>query len=160
MSALTDVAVDDDAAATVVPQWVVFACGEHRFAVQLEHVREILDPPGYTRIPGCGRELCGLIALRGRIITVIDFAAAHGLPPAARLADHALLLLERGEGLAGLAVERVLGVAHGVDRSLPLSGAALKALDSGREDVLGIGEFAGVPFTALDPGPMLARLLP
>jgi chemotaxis signal transduction protein len=159
MSPDTGVAAEEGVAVSAGLQWVVFACDEFRFGVRLDRIREIVAVPGYTRLPGCGPEVCGLIALRGRIITVLDFAAAHGFAPAARLADHALLLLERGEGLVGLAVERMIGVAHEHATGLALSGEALHALEAGRDDVLGVGELDGVPFTAVDPDVLIGRLL-
>jgi purine-binding chemotaxis protein CheW len=159
MASQTGVAADEGATVEAAPQWVVFACDAHRFAVPLERIREIIAPPGYTRLPGCGPEVCGLIALRGRIITVLDFAAASGFAPAAAHRNHALLLLEDGERLVGIAVEEVLGVTGNGPEGLALHGDVLRALDATRDDVLGIGEFEGLPFMAVDPDALIARLL-
>lgn len=93
-------------------QWVAFRCAGHRCAVPLEQVRAILTPTPYTRIPGAGREVCGLAGVRGRIITVLDLGVLLGGTAAAEKPDHRLLLIERGGRVIGIAVEDVLAVSH------------------------------------------------
>lgn len=94
------------------PQWVAFRCAGQRCAVPLEQVRAILTPAPYTRIPGTGREVCGLAGVRGRIITVLDLGVLLGGTPAADTPDHRLLLIERSGRVVGMAVEEVLAVSH------------------------------------------------
>jgi purine-binding chemotaxis protein CheW len=136
-----------------LPQWVIVACGGRRFGFPLQCVTEILSPRPFTRLPGTGLEVCGLIGVRGRIVTVFDLGIIVGGRPAAVQTDHRLLLLEVGRRRVAVAAEDVLAI----------EGAALlsEAEDDSRAAgaVLGTGEAEAGPFTALDPGALLETLL-
>lgn len=144
--------------AAQAPQWVVFSCESHLFAVPVGQVREIVPGTRLTRIPGCGVEVAGLMNLRGRVVTVFDFGAALSLRPAVALPEHLLLVLEHDERPAALAVDRVLAVAHGGPGQLPVRAEALRALDVPTDGVLGVGDWSGRAFLALDVPAVLARL--
>jgi len=147
-------------ATEVAPEWVIFACDGHRFALPLERVREVLEPGPVTRLPGCGPAVCGLVGVRGRVITTFDFGAAVSLRPATSVPGHRLILLEHGDRVYALAVDGIVAVARAPAAELPLRAAALRALDIERDDLLGIGVFADQPFLAVAPDRLLARLLP
>lgn len=155
----TAVAAAERAAYLAAPQWVVFAAGGHWFAFPITRVREILPPRPFTRLPGCGPEVCGLIGLRGRILTVFDFGAALGLGASSDRPEHRLVLLEQGERVVGMAVDEMVAVTRLAARDLSLPSEVLRAFDIDREDVIGVGELDGRPYTAVDPEPMLRRLL-
>ncbi len=150
----------DPAALEAAPEWVVFSCDGHRFALPLGRVREVLEPRPATRLPGCGAAVCGLVGVRGRVITTFDFGAAVALRPATSTAGYRLILLEHGDRVYGLAVDGIVAVARAAAAELPLQADALRALDIERDDLLGIGAFAEQPFLAVDPDRLLARLLP
>jgi purine-binding chemotaxis protein CheW len=136
-------------------RWVVFRCGERRFGVPLEQVNEIVPPLPFTRLPGVGADVCGLVGVRGRVITVVDLGVVLGDRPAAATADHRLLLLELGGRRLGVAVDEVCEIAA----------AALERLESDTETgavaLAAIGKARGEdgPFTALDPGRLLKHRL-
>jgi purine-binding chemotaxis protein CheW len=136
------------------PLWLLFACDEHFFAIPLALVREIVPPQRFTRLPGCAPEVCGLIGLRGRVITVFDLGAALGLRPSTCAADYRLLLVEQGDRVAGVVVEAVSATE-------PLRMDALAPDDRGRRfaDALGMGEWNGARVLALDIDHILGRLL-
>jgi chemotaxis signal transduction protein len=77
----------------------------------LDRVHEIVPPQPVTRVPGCGREVYGLLGLRGRVVTVFDFGTIAGGPASAGIPDHRLVLLKYGERIVGLAVDQVLTIA-------------------------------------------------
>ena len=94
-----------------MPEWLIISCSGVRRAIPLHYVREILEPLPYTRLPGCGPEVCGLIGFRGRIVTVFDIGSLLGLRPSRSIPDHRVLLFEDGaEPVAG-AVDEVIMVA-------------------------------------------------
>lgn len=150
-------AQDDGSAST--PQWVVFTCDGHDFALPIGRVREILPPRPFTRLPGADAAVCGLIGLRGRVITVLDFGVAVGLAPAAREPGHRIVLLDGAARTVGLVVERVVGVAGGDMAEIERQAEALRALDAGMDELVGIGERDGRPFTIVDAERVLDRLL-
>ena len=138
------------------PQWVVFRCADRRLALPLDRVREILTPRPFSRLPGTGPEVCGLVGVRTRIVTAFDLGVILGLAPARNAPDHRLLLIEYGERTPALVVEEVLAVAP-AELSETASFGIPAALD--RQLILGTGEFESVPFIALDSHRLLDRLL-
>lgn len=129
--------------------WVVFACEGRHYGLPLEHVSEIITPRPFTRLPGAGREVCGLVGIRGRVVTVFDLGAILGLRSAASFPDHRLLLLELGVRRVGAAVEEVVDIAPArIERT------------AGEAGVIGTGYVSDATFTALDPQSLLRRLLP
>lgn len=154
----TDATVGELPSSGPAPRWVVFSCEGHLFGVPVAQVREILRPATLTRIPGSGTEIAGLVNVRGRVVTVLDFGAALSLRPAVALPEYLLLVLEQEERPAALAVDRVLAIEHDAQGRLPLTAEALRALDVDTADVLGVGDWNGRPFLALDAPALLERL--
>src|SRR3954467_7360390 len=81
---------------------VLFIVGEHRFAVPIARIREIIPARAYTPLPGSGAHVCGLINLRGRIGTGVDRGARLNLPPASASPGHSIVIVEHRGKLAGL----------------------------------------------------------
>lgn len=160
MTPATGSVARETAAPEVAPEWIVFVCAGHRFALPLERVREVLESRPITRLPGCGPAVCGLVGVRGRVITAFDFGAALALAPAVSTPGYRLILLEHDERTYALAVDSILAVARASAAELPLRAEALRALGIERDDLLGIGAYADQPFLAVDPDRLLARLLP
>lgn len=139
--------------------WVVFGCEERAFGFPLERVREILLPRPFTRLPGCGPEVCGLIGFRGRIVTVFDLGAVLGLRAAAERPETRLLLTEVGGRTVACAVEVVEGVRPATITELGRRRTVLRGIDVDRDAVLGTGEIGGRTFLALDSDRILGGLL-
>ncbi len=149
----------EGAVVSAVSQWVVFACGEHWFGLPLERTREILPPRKITRLPGCGPEVCGLVGIRGRVVTVFDFGVIIGGGSSLAKPDHRMLVLfVQGRRVAAL-VDEIIAVSREEAGVLPLDGEALRPYDIDRDDLVGIGAFGDRPFLALDPDRILGRLL-
>lgn len=147
-------------AATAAEEWVVFGCGAHRFGLSVGRVREITTPRPATRLPGCGPEVRGIVALRGRVVTVFDFGAAFGVGPVSGPPeDRRVLLVQHGERLVGLLVDRVEGVARGEGAVLALGAGALREVDVERPEVLGVGTYAESAFVAVDSDMIIGRMV-
>jgi purine-binding chemotaxis protein CheW len=148
-------AADADAASALpTARWVMFVCDGQRFGIRLDQVSEIVPPRPFTRLPGAGPAICGLIGLRGRVVTVVDAGTVLGMRASASLPDHRLLLLELGSRRIGLAVEEVTAVAPA--RLEPpgdeLGGRLARA-------VVGTARVGDAGFVALDPDALLMHLL-
>ena len=141
-------AAEAGTAATAYPQWVVFTCSDHRYAVPLDRVREIVTPRPFTRLPGSEGAVAGLIAVRGRVITAYDAGLALGLHRAVAAPDHRILLVDVAGRVAALVVEDVCAVA-----GLPLEPVGTGAL------VIGSAEWDGAPVEALDLEHLLERAI-
>ena len=106
-----DVASSGAVESAHMPPWVFFACGGRGFAVPLARVHEIVPPQPLTRLPGCGPEVCGLIGLRGRVVTVFDLGVLYGDTAASSKPSHRLVLVWRGDRVIGLAVDEIVTIA-------------------------------------------------
>lgn len=53
-------------------KFMIFSLGDHRFAVALSQVKEVIGMTEITRLPNVPQYFKGLINLRGHIISVID----------------------------------------------------------------------------------------
>lgn len=129
-----------------------------RLALPLACMREVLPAPRYTRLPGTGAEVCGLINLRGQIVTVVDLGARLGLTPAATLPEHGVVIVQYGRTQLGLAVAAVAGLGSATADELEETGAALQELELVHDFVRGaVADEAGV-LIALDADALLRPL--
>jgi purine-binding chemotaxis protein CheW len=151
----TSVAAEAGSYAPPEPQWVVFLCDGRPFGFPLERVTEIMTPRPFTRLPGAGGEVCGLIGVRGRIVTVIDLGVVLGNREAATNVNHRLLLLDLGARRIAAAVDDVLAIEPATLRPYPegLPGEVHDAALLGTA----VAEVGG--FVAMDPAALLERLL-
>jgi purine-binding chemotaxis protein CheW len=91
--------------------YLVCACGNDRFALALAQVAQVLPARPVTPLPGAPAAILGLIAISGRVVSLIALAQALGRAAAAA-SDEGHVVLLRGAGVpVALAVDRVLGVA-------------------------------------------------
>ena len=51
---------------------LVFRIGDERFAVPLAHVQEMLRSPRVTPVPRVSKDIAGILALRGCMLTIFD----------------------------------------------------------------------------------------
>jgi chemotaxis signal transduction protein len=147
------------APARMAGRWVLFRCGDRTWGIALERVREILTPQPFTRLPGCGPAVAGLVGIRGRVVTAFDLGRLLASRSAAALPDHRLLLLDQGERVLGLVVDDVSAVADAVLRPPPGREEWLEGFDTDTPDVIGIGEAEGATFVALDLDALLGGRL-
>jgi purine-binding chemotaxis protein CheW len=156
----TEAVADIPADAVVEPErMVLFVVGEHRFGVPIDRIREIIPARPYTPLPGSGAHVCGLINLRGRIVTVVDLGARLNLPPAAGNPDHSIVIVEHRGKLVGMAVEQVARIASVDPESLQDSAETLRSLRLDRDYLRGVGEVDEEIFVAVDPDELFGAVL-
>ena len=85
---------------------LAFEVGGSVFACDMESFREIVPTQRTTRLPGAPDSVCGLINLRGTIVTVIDGGIALGKRPCERTSG-LTLLADYFERLVGVGVDDV-----------------------------------------------------
>jgi purine-binding chemotaxis protein CheW len=96
------------------------------FACDMEAFREIVPAQRTTRLPSAPDTVCGLINLRGTIVTVIDSGAVLAKPPCSRTAG-LILLVEYSDRLAGILVDDVRDI-HDVPINEFESGVPLESV--------------------------------
>jgi purine-binding chemotaxis protein CheW len=84
--------------------------GNEAYGVPLASVREILVPPPMTEVPRAADHFLGVISVRGEIITVIDLPKLLNLEVAHDGTHSRVLLVNNGQELIGMAVDRVIQV--------------------------------------------------
>lgn len=84
--------------------------GDEVYGFPLSAVREILMPPPLTEVPRAPAHVLGVIAVRGQIITLVDLPRLLNLVGAERQPPARVLLVDDGEELIGVAVDRVVQV--------------------------------------------------
>jgi purine-binding chemotaxis protein CheW len=101
-------AVQTTAAAEV--EVLTFALAGENYAVNIEHIIEIVTPRATTRVPNADRSVVGIISLRGLIVTLVDVRAKLHHPGTAAGADPRIIVVERNGETLGFEVDRVLRV--------------------------------------------------
>lgn len=71
---------------TETQQYVAFRLGQEVFALEVSHVREILQLTRITRVPGMPGYILGLIDVRDKAIPVLDMRRKFGIKEAAKKA--------------------------------------------------------------------------
>lgn len=62
------------------PQYLTFRLGSETYALEILHIKEIIEFGGLTEVPLMPRFLRGVINLRGSVVPVIDLAVRFGRP--------------------------------------------------------------------------------
>src|SRR5438876_2047082 len=85
---------------------LVFEIAGNGYACEMDAFREIVPNQEMTRLPGAPDTVCGLINLRGTIVTVIDGGTALGKPAYSR-AEGLILLVDYFDRWIGIGVDDV-----------------------------------------------------
>jgi purine-binding chemotaxis protein CheW len=153
-------ATEETTEAEMPPQrMVVLRAGEHRFGVALEHVREIIPQRPFTRLPGSAPYVCGLINLRGTILTVLGLAARMGLAaPGAEAEGESVVVIERAGRAVGLVVDEVERIAEVDAEALDASLDTLRDSGVDRTWLRGLAEIEPGLLLVLDADEVLRVL--
>ena len=75
-------------------QYLTFVLDEEVFAVDVARVREILEMPSITKVPGVPGFMRGVINLRGRVVPVIDLHMKFGMQQTAQTVNTCIIVVE------------------------------------------------------------------
>lgn len=84
--------------------------GTEAYGFPLYAIREILVPPPIAEVPRAPSAVLGVISVRGQIITVVDLPSALNLESGRSREEGRILLVDNGDELIGVAVDRVIQV--------------------------------------------------
>ena len=133
--------------------YVTFTTAGQLFGLPIEHVQDVFPLADVTRVPLAGREIAGVLNLRGRIVTVIDLANRLWLDVPRDATARMVIGIERGAESFGILVDRmgeVLSLADGDREPAPIN--LDRTLDAAATGVFRLDEKILV---ALDAGRML-----
>jgi purine-binding chemotaxis protein CheW len=98
-------------AGAAVRRLLLFAVRGRLYGCHIEAVREIVPFRPCTRLPGAPPYVCGLINLRGTIVTVLDLGVRLGGEAVDR-SEGSIILVEHGSRVTGLGVDELRDVHH------------------------------------------------
>lgn len=87
--------------------YVSFTTAGQLFGLPIECVQDVFTLGKITPVPLAGREIAGVLNLRGRIVTVIDLASRLALDAATDAGANMVIGIERGSESFGVLVDRV-----------------------------------------------------
>ena len=90
-----------------IDAFVTFSVANQLFGVPVTRVQDILTPDAMAPVPGGPAEVCGLINLRGRIVTVIDMRTRLSLPGKGEKRQGMCVTVESGGEAYTLFVDKV-----------------------------------------------------
>lgn len=98
----------------VAPMWsgVGFSCLGVNFVIPMGQVKEMMDVPSSTRLPGVKYWVVGLANVRGRLLPLIDLARFAGGQLNSQRKAHRVLVLETDTLYSGLIADRSFGMKH------------------------------------------------
>jgi purine-binding chemotaxis protein CheW len=134
---------------------LAFEVGGTVFACDMESFREIVPTQRTTRLPGAPDTVCGLINLRGTIVTVIDGGVVLGKPPCAR-SGGLILLADYFDRLVGVAVDDVRDI-HDVPIDQFASADATQSIGEGI--VTGVVEIDAKRVMVLDVRALVQKVI-
>lgn len=134
-----DVAVadyDSDDAVQSTLELLTFLIADEEYAIDIERVIEIVTPTQITRVPNAGRNITGIISLRGTIVTILDVRGKLGHAPGESTLDTRIVVVRDSGGSAGFVVDRVLRVVKILPEELEQQPAA--TVDERNEMIQGV----------------------
>ncbi|MDD5180892.1 MAG: chemotaxis protein CheW [Gallionellaceae bacterium] len=110
-----------------------FRLAHERYAVESRHVREVVALENLTPLPGAPAFVCGIVNVRGEILSVIDIKKFFDLPQKGLPDLHKIIVLQSDNMLFGVLADTITGV-----RQIPLAGIqpSLPTLIGIREEYL------------------------
>jgi purine-binding chemotaxis protein CheW len=82
------------ASITDTKQYLTFQLCEEVFAVDVSHVREILEFTTVTKVPRTPEYMRGVINLRGSVVPVLDMRLKFGLSRTEKMVDTCIIVVE------------------------------------------------------------------
>jgi chemotaxis signal transduction protein len=92
-------------------QFCTFYVDEHCFGVSVDKVQEVLRSQPMTSVPLAPQEVCGLINLRGQIVTVIDLRRCLNLPDREQPGG-TNVIVQTGDDIVSLLVDEMGNVEY------------------------------------------------
>jgi purine-binding chemotaxis protein CheW len=75
-------------------QFLTFKLGDEVFALDISRVREVLEHPRITKVPGTPEFMRGVINLRGRVVPVIDIKLKFDMGKTEKTIDTCIIIVE------------------------------------------------------------------
>ena len=121
----------------VVRQYSTFFVDRFHFAIDVDHVQEVVRPMPTTPVPLTSEVVDGLVNLRGQIVTAVDLRSRLELPRREDAEPSASLIVRTSCGLISLRVDRLGDVLDFDDTSTNAQLSAVQPGDIESQSVAG-----------------------
>ncbi len=106
-----------------------FRVGGNHLVSRLGEVREILEYPVLTRVPGAQSWVKGIANVRGNLLPIMDLQGFLSGVPAEIGRRTRVLVIRHGDLTAGLVVDEVMGLRHFFEEEWQEAGPDVPGLD-------------------------------
>ena len=89
---------------------VILRLADEFYAIDTQHIQEIVRMQRITSIPGTAGDVAGLTTFRGSTIPVIDLRQRCGVATSDYTSDTRIVVVSAGDGIVGLTVDAVAEV--------------------------------------------------
>lgn len=97
----------------------VFTLDGQNFGLPLEVVEEAVAMPWIDRLAESPKDVCGVLDLRGKVVTVVDPAYRLGAPVRPPRASDFLIIVRTAAGPVALRVDALVGLQSGAVTEVP-----------------------------------------
>lgn len=138
-------------------QYLIFVVRGQEFGIQAMKVQEISRVLATTSVPNAPHYIEGIMNLRGRLSTVIDFRKRFGFEPKAPDEDTRFVIVEHGGFPVGIIVDSVEEVIRIQDEAVHKLSEAITEMVR-EEYVIGVGMLEKRLIILLDVEKFLGRM--
>ncbi|MBF0417099.1 MAG: chemotaxis protein CheW [Magnetococcales bacterium] len=75
-------------------QFLTFHLDQEVFAIDIALIKEVLEVTPLTKIPSTPNFMCGVINLRGNVVSVVDLRRKFGLPDAKPTVNTCIIIID------------------------------------------------------------------
>jgi purine-binding chemotaxis protein CheW len=142
-------------AAEEIEEYLTFHLAGEKYGISIGGIREVIQAPPITEVPRAPGEVLGVITLRGEVVVVFDCRRRLGLAVTSSSSGGRVVVANGPDGMVGLLVDSVAGVARLAPGALE---PCPQALAGAHADVMvAIGHARDGLFTVLDLAALLRR---
>jgi purine-binding chemotaxis protein CheW len=103
-----DVVKSEERVEAAQQELLTFSIAEEQYALDIEHIVEIVRPRAVTRVPNADESIVGIMSLRGTIVTLVDVRLRLRHPAAApQTEDTRIIVVDYHGEILGFEVDRV-----------------------------------------------------
>jgi len=146
--------------AVPVEQWVTFTLANEIYAINVMQVQEVLKYIKVAPVPGAPNYVCGIINLRGKVVTVIDTRKRFGLPAGVITDQCRIVIIETAQQVVGIMVDNVLEVVELDAKTIaaaPNVGTNMGGNQETLEFIQGVCEYGGNLLILIDLNKLLTE---
>lgn len=110
----TEYAEQEELNAGKTQQFLTFELGSEIYAINILHIREIIEYGNLTQVPMVPRFIAGVINLRGSVVPVIDLAIRFGKPATEITKRTSIVIIELTEADQALEIGIMVDIVNEV----------------------------------------------